>query len=46
VVENTGEMEGRAQKVRVVTVTIPFSGNGNGNAKETPEDQPKFKEEF
>ncbi len=46
VVENTGEMEGRAQKVRVVTATVPFSGNGNGNAKETPEDQPKFKEEF
>ena len=33
-VENTGEMEGRAHKVRIcgVTVTDPLKSNGNGNA--------------
>ncbi len=30
-IENTGEMEGRAHKVRIVTVTSPYRGDGDGD---------------
>ena len=36
-IENTGEFEGRAHKVRSVTVTTPFSGDGDGDGRESSE---------